>query len=166
MGKRVLIIGLVLLLLLCMTATVFAAPASDYGSEPKPAPAVYYIRWAMLLLVFWQSASYTLKVATQGQPHHEDLTLGYLFAFLIVAIFLISYHPDMGSYTEPVKVGFVRFIILMLSGIFVTVYGILGRHDVEHHDDHGHGHGHDDHGHGHDDHGHGHDDHGHAPAHH
>ncbi len=154
MIKRLLILSLIFILIISFSVPVLAAekpathekPHEEVHAESETAkheaeheehhgpPPVYFLQWGLLLIVFGLSTSYVRKIRTHGRSHHEGLTLAYILTFLILICYALNYHPSMHAYHEPPAVGFLKFGIMILAGAFVTVYGILGRH--EEHEEH------------------------------
>lgn len=121
------------------------APASGHGAaagaaeghgggHPAP-PKIYVIQWYLLVLIFVVGLWYFIKVRN-GKPHEESLLPGYVLVLLVFGYYVLSYLPAIKGYHEPVKLGFLRFVFLVLGCFLVTKYGVLGRHE-EHSAGHG-----------------------------
>ncbi len=123
-----------------------AAPSATegHGGGHAAAPRIYVIQWYLLVLIFVVGLWYFIKVRN-GKPHQESLLPGYILVVLVFGYYVLSYLPAIKGYHEPVKLGFLRFVFLVLGCFLVTKYGVLGRHE-EHAAGHGeHPAGHDEH---------------------
>ncbi|MDI6821342.1 MAG: hypothetical protein QMD66_00450 [Actinomycetota bacterium] len=161
MIKRLLILSLIFILIISFSVPVLATekpathekPHEEVHAEDETGkheaeheaeheehhgpPLLYFLQWGFLLVIFGLSTSYVRKIRTRGRSHHEGLTLAYILTFLILICYALNYHPSMHAYHEPSVVGFLKFGIMILAGAFVTVYGILGRHEEhEEHEEH------------------------------
>ncbi|MDP3013695.1 MAG: hypothetical protein Q8M92_05590 [Candidatus Subteraquimicrobiales bacterium] len=135
--------------------------AEAHGDAHHAAPFYYYVQWVLLFLVLGLGLNYVLslrfakklklpfskikKVKVNNwipptlRPKHEGLA--YIITGAVMAIFLIGYTPAVFNYHESTPLIVIRLVLYLLAGIFVTTYGVLGRHDEheeEAHSSHGH----------------------------
>ncbi len=110
------------------------AALNSTGGHAAP-PRIYVIQWYLLVLIFIVGLWYFIKVRNR-KPHEESLLPGYILVVLVFGYYVLSYLPAIKGYHEPVKLGFLRFVFLVLGCFLVTKYGVLGRHE-EHSAGHG-----------------------------
>lgn len=100
-----------------------------HGGHFALPPRIYVLQWYLLVLIFIVGLWYFLKVKSGGKPHQESLLPAYILVILVFGYYTLSYLPAIKNYHEPVKLGFLRFIFLVVDCFLVTKYGVLGRHE-------------------------------------
>ncbi len=103
--------------------------AETPGGHSAHPPRIYVLQWYLLVLIFIVGLWYFIKVKAGGKPRQESLLPGYILVFLVFGYYALGYLPAIKNYHEPVKLGFLRFIFLVLGCLLVTKYGVLGRHE-------------------------------------
>ncbi len=118
-------------------------------------PLEYYLIWSIIVLITILLFGYYMKfisvkgifgsrIADDDLEHEQDIeTIG--FAFLIVLLAVCFYtilmmpelfgyfdskaHSFVDGYHESNTNAFLRFVLVTLTGIMMTVYAFLGRHN-------------------------------------
>jgi len=129
MIKRLFTLVLIIIMVVCLTVPAFASEAEGEAEAHHPPPSLYYIQWLALAAAFALGLFYAIKLYFKGKPHHEKLILAYLLTLLAAGYFGISYVEAVKEYHEPALLNLLRFVLLMLTGVLITFYGVLGRHD-------------------------------------
>lgn len=92
-------------------------------------PFMYFIQWTMLIAAFVLGLLYLRKVRIKGKPRHEGTGLAYALIVLVFIFFVLGYYPSVAEYHESGSVSLFKFLLLLITGILVTYYGVLGRYE-------------------------------------
>jgi hypothetical protein len=105
--------------------------AAEEGQEEHtgPPPFMYFMQWLILISTFGLGLGYLVTVRTKGRSRHEGLRLAYALTILVFLFFALNYYPSITEYHEPGTIGFLKFLLLLLTGALITFYGVLGRHE-------------------------------------
>jgi len=102
--------------------------AEHNEEEHHGAPVTYYIQWVLIISVFGVALQYMFKkIRGQKEAKMEGLSLAYVVVGLGVLIYGFDYPQVITGYHEPLFLGYLRLLFLLVSGILVTIYGVLGR---------------------------------------
>lgn len=101
----------------------------DEAEHSSPPPFMYLVQWIMLIAAFILGLLYLKKVRTEGKPRHEGTGLAYALIVLVFIFFALGYYPSVAEYHESGLVSLFKFLLLLITGILVTLYGVLGRHE-------------------------------------
>ncbi len=104
------------------------AEKTEEGHGESP-PFMYFAQWAALMSAFGLGLWYAIKVRTKGKPRHEGITLAYVLTIFVLLYFALGYYPAVVEYHEPGIASLLKFLLLIATGILVTLYGVLGRHE-------------------------------------
>ncbi len=98
-----------------------------------PPPAIYFVQWLILLATLILGLAYAYRVAGKGRSHHEGTKLAYALVVLVLLYFALNYYPAVVEYNEsglePGFISLLKVLLLIITGVLVTFYGVLGRHD-------------------------------------
>lgn len=130
MKKIIMVIVLMFPLLSLGEVTLASEGEGHVVSSP---PLVYYLQWIILVIIFLLGLIYLLRLLRLGKPAQRRSILGGLFVLLITSYFSLGYHPSLEEYHEAPFLGFLKFILMAISGILVVFYGVLGRPTEEGH---------------------------------
>jgi len=102
--------------------------AEHNEQEHHGVPVTYYIQWVLIASVFGVALQYMFKkIRGQKEAKTEGLSLAYVVVGLGVLIYGFDYPQVLMGYHEPLFLGYLRLLFLLVSGILVTIYGVLGR---------------------------------------
>jgi hypothetical protein len=123
-----------LLILLLFTLALNPAIASEekmekaHAEEEKKIPVLYYLQWAILILIFTFSLFFAYKVK-QISRLYDRKELAYILTFLALLAYSLNYHPQIKEYHELPWIGSMKFLLTVADGALLTYYGVLGRHE-------------------------------------
>lgn len=121
----------VIVLFLEFTQIVWAASKVDEGAQHAP-PGLYYLQWIVLIAVFLLGIAYLVRLVKLGRPSQKKTGLGALLVALIFLYFGLGYYPSLQSFHEASAIGFLKFVLMISTGILVVIYGVLGKPSVYH----------------------------------
>ena len=149
MLKKLFVLTLVVAIVFLFTAVVFASSevtethdhveevATEHVEEGHAeeehhgTPVTYYVQWFFIFAILGMALQYAVKFRKYGQSGKESLFVAYAIVGMVFLVFFLSY--TMMDYHELLLLGFLRLLLLFISGALVTFYGVLGRHDEAHH---------------------------------
>lgn len=95
-------------------------------------PVLYSIQWSLLLLLFATTIIFIVislapEMRKRAGAARAKIILGFsaLQILLVFAILLVNFLGE--EYHEPALPGYIRHVMLILTGILLSVSGLMGR---------------------------------------
>ena len=99
-------------------------------------PMLYWVFWAILILVMALLVAYIKMRRHEGHGHKKSIYDGLTFAAIVSALalgaFAITFSNEFykyAKYYEHPVIGVIRFIVMAITALLLIHYAIKGRHD-------------------------------------
>ncbi len=155
--KKILVLIILLSLLTSLSAFAFekSAPPSGKGKETahkevkteekqaqeteeehEKIPFILLLQWIGIFMILGIAGQFAFKWV-KGVHGRKEILQAYFLTFLALLVLSLNYHPDVKHFHEPPSIGLIKFLLFLISGVLLTLYGVLGRHDEHEESAHG-----------------------------
>jgi len=110
--------------------------AQEPEEEHEKIPFILLLQWIGIFMILGIAGQFAFKWV-KGVRTHRESWRAYFLALLTVLVLSLNYHPDIKRFHEPPLIGLIKFLLFLISGVLLTLYGVLGRHDEHEEGAHG-----------------------------
>ncbi len=111
------------------------AKTHESSGEHEGSFTMNVIHWIFLMFLFFTAVNVLIEKFAHENEVEVTKNLGAL-VFMVIFFYTFEQMPGIAHYHDAPSLGFLKFIIKMLTGAILTIIGILCMH--EHHDEDAH----------------------------